>query len=224
MSTAAGAELEAVVEAARRTGARPFKNATGNWAGSVEVALLDTILSIGTHIDGAYGAGVLPRLRAFKAFRGQADMMRVVATLGPFGLADFVPESHQMDPLLDAAGQLYDAGIESAADVDPNSTGQRKALVSTAGVPTLGWPYFLIALGFDTAELVELKHSWLDRFVREATGTDQLAPQHRDALLSSATDQLDTEHQQKTFGRMPEFTLPQLHQAIFRAEYARATA
>lgn len=224
MSSSSEADVTAVVDAANRSGARPFKNATGDWASSVEVALLDTILSIGAQVDGAYGAGVLPRLRAFKAFRGPADMMRVVATLGPVGLADFVPESHQLDRLLRAGGKLLDAGIHTAADVDPNSEQQRTALVSTDGVPELGWQYFLIALGRTTKDLRALKDTWLDRFVQEATGQDHLSAQRRDALLAEATAQLDAEHQRKSFGRMPEFTLPQLHQAIFRTEYARATA
>jgi|GEM_PF-6549696 len=216
--------LDAVIEAATRSGARPFKDATGNWASSVEVALLDAILSIGANIEGAYGAGVLPRLRAFKAFRGPANMMRVVATLGPFGLADFVPESHQMDRLLAAAGQLLDAGIQTAADVDPASDQQRDALVKTDGVPELAWPYFLIGLGFDTPELADLKQTWLNNFIERTTGEDQLSTSSQAELLAQATEALDAEHQRKSFGRMPEFTLPQLHQAIFRAEYARSTA
>src|SRR5699024_12769950 len=145
MGTRVEADVAAVVQAAIHSGARPFKNATGDWASSVEVALLDTILTIGAQVDGAYGAGVHPRLRAFKAFRGQANMMRVVATLGPFGLADFVPEQSQIDQLMGAAGQLLDAGVQTASDVDPASDAQRHALIATTGVPEIVWQYFLIA-------------------------------------------------------------------------------
>ena len=224
MSTFAETEVTAVVQAATRSGARPFKNATGDWASSVEVALVDTILSIGAHVDGAYGAGVLPRLRAFKAFRGQADMMRVVATLGPFGLADFVPEPYQMDRLMNAAGQLLDAGVQTAADVDPASEPQRQALITVPDVPNLAWQYFLIALAHRTAEVDELRETWLAQFVQQATGETKIEPAQRDVLLRDATEELDRQHQLKSYGRMPTFTLPQLHQAIFRAEYARATA
>lgn len=224
MTASADPEAVAVAQAAAHSGARPFKNATGSWAASVEVALMDTILSIGAQVDGAYGAGVLPRLRAFKAFRGPANMMRVVATLGPFGLADFVPESAQIEQLMAAAGNLLDAGVQTAADVEPNSADQREALVKTDGVPDIAWQYFLLALDLRTPELTAVQQSWFDRFVKEATGASQLTTQHRDALLQAATQQLDAEHQQKSYGRMPTFTLPQLHQAITRAEYARATA
>lgn len=223
MTASADPEVVAVAQAASRSGARPFKDATGNWAASVEVALMDTILSIGAKVDGAYGAGVLPRLRAFKAFRGPANMMRVVATLGPFGLADFVPETAQIDQLMAAAGQLLDAGVQQAADVDPHSTEQQQALITTAGVPEVAWPYFLLALDIRTPELAEVQESWLHYFVKAATGKVQLTPQHREALLLEATKQLDAEHQKKSYGIMPAFTLPQLHQAILRAEYARAT-
>ena len=224
MSSSSGVDVTAVVDAATRSGARPFKDATGDWASSVEVALLDTILSIGAQVDGAYGAGVLPRLRAFKAFRGQANMMRLVATLGPFGLADFVSERHQMDRLLSASAQLLDAGINGAADVDPASDQQRNALITTDGVPELAWQYFLVSLGYETPELLALKNAWLDHFVQQATGHQYLTQESRDALLQAATIHLDAEHQRQSFGRMPELTLRQLHQAIFRAEYARATA
>lgn len=184
---------------------------------------MDTVLSIGAQVDGVYGAGVLPRLRAFKAFRGPANMMRVVATLGPFGLADFVPETAQIDLLMATAGQLLDAGVQQAADVDPNSTDQRHALISTEGVPEAAWPYFLLALDIRTPELADVQQSWLDRFVTAATGNPTMTTEHRDALLQAATQQLDAEHQRKSYGTMPTFTLPQLHQAIARAEYARAT-
>lgn len=224
MTTPAETDVAAVVRSATRSGARPFKNATGNWASSVEVALLDTILSIGAQVDDAYGAGVLPRLRAFKAFRGQANTMRVVATLGPFGLADFVPQQEQIDRIMGAAGQLLDAGVQTAADIDPSSEQQRQALVTTVGVPDLAWQYFLIALDGHTSELTKLQEAWLDQFVQQAIDEANMAREHRDALLQAATNELDAEHQRKSFGAMPTFTLPQLHQAIFRAEYARATA
>ena len=224
MGTRVEADVAAVVQAAIHSGARPLKNATGDWASSVEVALLDTILTIGAQVDGAYGAGVLPRLRAFKAFRGPANMMRVVATLGPFGLADFVPEQSQIDQLMEAAGQLLDAGIQTASDVDQASDAQRHALISTTGVPEIAWQYFLIALGHESPELTELKGTWLDQFVQHATGQTNLGSQQRDALLQDATDELDSLHQRKSYGTMPTFTVPQLQQAIFRAEYAQATA
>ena len=223
MSASTDAELELVVQAVTRSGARPFKDATGDWAASVEVALLDTVLSIGAAVDGAYGVGVLPRLRAFKAFRGPANMMRVVATLGPFGLADFVPESHQIDRLMSSAGQLLDAGVQSAGDVDPTSVEQRTALVTTDGVPDVAWHYFLVNLGAKTPEVAQLKQSWLDTFVQRATATPNMTTPHRDGLLQSAAEQLNAEHQRKSYGRMPLFTVAQLHQAIYRAEYARAT-
>ena len=224
MGTRVEADVAAVVQAAIHSGARPFKNATGDWASSVEVALLDTILSIGAQVDGAYGAGVLPRLRAFKAFRGQANMMRVVATLGPFGLADFVPEQSQIDQLMGAAGQLLDAGVQTAADVDPASDAQRQALITTTGVPEIAWQYFLLALGCQSPELAKLKDTWLDRFVQRATGQTNIKPAPRDAMLQEATAELDSLHQRKSYNTMPTFTVPQLHQAIFRAEYAQATA
>lgn len=224
MASFAETDLTALVEAATMVGARPFKDATGNWATAVEIALMDTILSIGAQADGAYGAGVLPRLRAYKAFRGQANMMRLIATLGPYGLADFVAEQHQMDRLMTAAGTLLDAGINGAADVDPASQQQRDALLTTAGVPTPAWDYFLIVLGHYTPHLAEVQNTWLDVFVARALGLEQVSRTRRDALLQDATARLDVEHQRKSFGRMPKFTLPQLHQAILRAEYARATA
>ena len=224
MSSMAETDVNALAEAATRIGARPFKDATGNWATAVEVALMDTILSAGAVVDGAYGAGVLPRLRAYKAFRGEANMMRLLATLGPFALDDFVAAQHHRDQLMNAAGAMLDAGINSAADVDPESTTQREALVTTEGVPELAWDYFLIALNYQTAPLEQLRNRWLDDFVTRSIGTSQISAAARDDLLADTTAQLHAEHHRKSFGRMPEFTLPQLHQAIFRAEYARATS
>lgn len=224
MSAHAEPDVKALAEAATRIGARPFKNATGNWATAVEVALMDTILSTAAVVDGAYGAGVLPRLRAYKAFRGEANMMRLIATLGPFALDDFIAAQHHKTQLMTAAGAMLDAGIQSAADVDPESVTQREALVSTDGVPELAWEYFLIALNHQNAHLDQLRNMWLDEFVARNTGASQLSVAARDALLADTTALLQSEHHRKSFGRMPDFSLPQLHQAIFRAEYARATS
>lgn len=216
-------ELASLIEAANGIGARPFKGATGDWSTAVEVALLDTLLSIGANAQGNFGAGVLPRLRAFKAFRGPANMMRVVATLGPFGLADFVPAQHQIDQIMTAAAGLLDAGVNTAADVDPHSDTQREALVTTLNVPAIAWEFFLSSLGSTEEHVVQQQRDWLERFVARATGRNDLTDQERDALLEQASQQLNAEHQRKSFGIMPEFTVEQLRHAMYRAEYARAT-
>lgn len=224
MSATADADLHALTEAATRIGARPFKGATGHWATAVEVALMDTILSAGAIMDGTYGAGVLPRLRAYKAFRGEANTMRLVATLGPFALDDFVTEQRHITQLMNAAGALLDAGINTAADVDPESAPQRHALLDVDGVSPQAWDYFLIILDHQTPHLEQLRNTWLDDFVARATGTSALSVTTRDALLTGVASHLHIEHHRKSYGHMPKFTVPQLHQAIFRAEYARATS
>lgn len=224
MSSMAASDVSALAEAATRIGARPFKDATGHWSNSVEVALMDTILSASAVMDGAYGAGVLPRLRAYKAFRGQANMMRLLATLGPFALDDFVAEQHHKNQLMHAAAALMDAGVNAATDVEPQATTQREALVSTDGLSELAWDYFLIMLNIDTPQLAQLRNTWLDDFVARNLDVSRLDVDARDALLAEVTAHLHAEHHRKSFGRMPEFTLPQLSQAIFRSEYARATS
>ena len=224
MSSMAASDVKALAEAAACIGARPFKDATGHWANSVEIALMDTILSASAVVDGAYGAGVLPRLRAYKAFRGPADMMRLLATMGPFALDDFVAEQHHKEQLMNAAAALMDAGVHAAADVDPQSTTQREALVSTEGVPELAWDYFLIMLNINTPLGAQLRNAWLDDFVARSLGDSKVDVAARDVLLAEVTGLLHAEHYRKSFGRMPEFTLPQLWQAIFRSEYARATS
>lgn len=223
MSFSAETAVANMMAEATRCGAKPFKDATGNWAGAVEVALLDTVLSVGAHVDGAYGAGVLPRLRAFKAFRGPANMMRVLATLGPVGLADFVPEKQQMDTLMKVAGSLLDTGVQTAGNVRASNTEQRKTLTD-AGLPELSWDYFLLSLGIETLENVELKERWLSDFVNRVTGTPVLQPALRNSLLASAAERINEENQRRAFGRLPVFTLDLLIQTIIRSEYARATS
>lgn len=223
MTSSVPTDLDALTEAATRSGARPFRDATGHWATAVEVALMDTILSIGAAVDGAYGAGVLPRLRAYKAFRGPANTMRLLATLGPFALDDFVAEQRHVHQLMTSAAALLDVGVNTAEDVDPTSKAQREAILTTEGVPELAWDYFLIALNHDTAHLNTLRSAWLQDFVLRNISAPEITAAARDQLLSEATTQLEAKHRRKSYGRMPEFTLPQLHQAVYRAEYARAT-
>lgn len=218
------AAVTALADAANRIGAKPFKDATGDWSSAVEVALLDSILSIGAYVDGNYGAGVLPRLRGFKAFRGPANMMRVIATLGPFGLEDFIAERDHINQVMDAAAKLLDAGVNTAADVDAAASQQREALLATEGIPPLAWEYFLIALGQQSPDLDQLRYTWLDRFVSRAMDSHEMPVADRDALLVQTAAHLHEVHQRRSFGYLPAFTVPQLHQAIYRAEYARATA
>lgn len=224
MSSTPEADVLALVEAASKAGAKPFKDATGDWSTAVEVALLDAMLSIGAQVDGQYGAGVLPRLRGFKAFRGPANMMRVIATLGPFGLGDFIAEQDHIDRVMDATAKLLDAGVNTADDVDPTSDQQRQALLAVEGVPALAWGYFLIGLGHTTTELDQLRNTWLDRFVARATTHAGLSAAERDELVEQAAAHLHDVHQRRSYGYLPEFTVPQLQQAIFRAEYAQSTA
>lgn len=223
MSSTTHTAVEVLAEAATLIGARPFKDTTGNWSSAVEIAVMDTVLSTGAKINGVYGAGVLPRLRAYKAYRGPANMMRLLATLGPFVLDDFVAEHSQITTLMNAAAALHDAGVQTAADVDADSADQRDALRNVPGMPALSWDYFLVNLGVSQHGVEELKNTWLNAFVQRTLAQDELPQDQRDVLLAHVTEQLNAEHQRKSFGYMPEFTIPQLHQAIYRSEYARAT-
>ncbi|MFC0581268.1 hypothetical protein [Micrococcoides hystricis] len=229
MSPAADFSLEKAVTAlsaaAVQAGAKPFKGATGVWAGAVEIAVLDTVLSIG-EFQPSSAAAVLPRLRAFKAFRGPSNMMRVLAMLGPAGLADFVQDQKQIDLVLKASGALLDAGINGAEDVATDGEAaktQREALLSVVGVPECAWEYFLLALGLRTPETDRLQKRWISRFISNTTGATGLEGPIRDSLLQAVTERIDTDYQQRYFGRMPTFTLPQLRQAILRVEYFNTT-
>lgn len=223
MTSLTHSDVTVLTQEATRIGARPFKDATGSWSTAVEVALMDVVLSTGAQHNEVFGAGVLPRLRAYKAYRGQANMMRLLATLGPFALDDFVADPAQITVLMNSAAALMDAGVQAADDVDPASGQQRNALLSVAGVPLLAWDYFLVVLDRQDPNTDQQRETWVTAFV-ERTLSRAVASDERSVLLRQVAEQLDTEHQKKSFGRMPEFTVPQLQHAIFRAEYARATA
>ncbi len=218
--------VTALAAAALQAGAKPFKGATGNWAGSVEIAVLDTVLSIGQH-QPASVATVLPRLRAFKAFRGPSNMMRVLAMLGPAGLADFIQDKTQIHLVLKASAALLDAGVNGAADVateGPAAERQRDALLAVPGIPELAWDYFLLTLGESTAESERLEKRWINRFISNTTGATGLEDPIRDSLLQAVTERIEADNQKRYYGRMPEFTRPQLRQAILRAEYFNTTS
>lgn len=223
MTSLTHSDVTVLAQEATRIGARPFKAATGSWSTAVEVALMDAVLSCGAQHEGVFGAGVLPRLRAYKAYRGQANMMRLLATLGPFALDDFVADPVQITVLMNAAAALMDAGVQGATDVDAASQQQRAALISVDGVPELAWEYFLVILGNDDPKIAQQRTTWLTAFVDRTTGR-AVADAERTALLTEVADTLNAEHQKKSFGRMPEFTLAQLEHAVYRTEYARATA
>lgn len=218
--------VTALAAAAIQAGAKPFKGATGNWAGSVEIALLDTVLSIGKY-QPANAAAVLPRLRAFKAFRGPSNMMRVLAMLGPAGLTDFIQDQTQVGLVLKASAALLDAGVNAATDVateGETAETQRSALLAVPGIPEFAWEYFLLSLGLSTPETDRAEKRWITRFISNTTGSTGLEGPIRESLLQAVTDRIEADSQKRYFGRMPTFTLPQLRQAILRAEYFNTTS
>lgn len=218
--------VTALAAAALEVGAKPFKGATGTWAGSVEIAVLDTVLSIGQY-QPTNVAAVLPRLRAFKAFRGPSNMMRVLAMLGPAGLADFIQDRTQIDLVLKVSAALLDAGVSGSSDVAATGEAaakQRAALLGVAGIPELAWDYFLLSLGLSTPETERIEKRWIHRFISNTTGMTGLKDPIRDSLLQAVTERIEADNQKRYYGRMPTFTLPQLRQAILRAEYFNATS
>lgn len=214
--------VDRIVELAVASGAKPFKGATGDWADSIEVALVDTVLSVGASKGGHYGAGVLPRLRALRAFRGQANMLNVTVALGAGGLTDFIEDDETINTILQVAQSLVGHNVRAAADVDPQST-EQAAVFDYPALPDTAWQYFLLALGVDTATNRERAAQWIQDFLHRALGHETDPAQH-DELLAAAAKMIDAQQQKASWGMFPEFTVAQLQQAILRAEYARSSA
>ena len=113
-------------------------------------------------VDGAYGAGVLPRLRAHKASRAS----QYHALAGRQVRLRWMTSSRTTTRASadDLGCCITRCGREHGRRRDPTSRAHREALLTTEGMPELAWDYFLIALNHDTAHQ-HLRSAWLQDFV-----------------------------------------------------------
>lgn len=144
------------------------------WPGNVELALIDTVLSIRARYGVTADTGVRGAIKRYKSAteRTEWDDLSVLAAADPGSLAEVLANRQKTgrvsktEAIVAVAGRLADAGVVHAADVDRTLAEQRQAYCGTKGLGPVTWEYFLMLIGHDGVKADTL----VTRFVTEAIG------------------------------------------------------
>jgi hypothetical protein len=144
------------------------------WPGNIELALIDTVLSIRAVYGTSAETGVRGAIKRYKSASGRVswDDLSVLAGIEPAWLQSVLVNKQRTgrvtkaNAIVAAAGRLAQAGVRHSADVDRNSAQQRAAYCGTRGLGPVTWEYLLMLVGHDGVKPDTL----LTRFVAGAIG------------------------------------------------------
>jgi len=194
-------EVERVVEYVHEQLPADWAQWPGGWPGEAEAALLDAVLSIQA-VYGGPETGVRGAVGRWRQHRGAGglDDLSALASISPENLAQVLDNRQRLsggrlkaEAIVDAAGRLVKAGMNSSADLDGGRDKYRRAYVAVRGLGTVTWDYLCMLLGVDGVKA----DVWIVRFISRALSDDQgdSPPRTRDPaycaeLLRSAAAQL----------------------------------
>lgn len=173
---------------------QPWTEWPGGWPDEVEAALLDAVLSIraryGREDTGVRGAieryrqevgggrlNDLPRLARFDADRLAEVLRNEQRTSG----------RPKAQAIVEAAGNLVDAGLRSADDLDPMK--HKRAYTRVHGLGWVTWEYFTMLLGRPGAKA----DTWVVRWVSQQLNRDVSSKEVRILLGAVATQLSDSD-------------------------------
>lgn len=144
------------------------------WPGNVELALIDTVLSIRARYGVTADTGVRGAIKRYKAESGRTswDDLEALANVDVAWLERVLANRQKTggvskaQAIVSAADRLARVSVINAEDVDRNSAEQREAYCGTRGLGPVTWQYFLILVGHDDVKPDTL----VTRFVAEAIG------------------------------------------------------
>ena len=144
------------------------------WPANVELALIDTVLSIRARYGVTADTGVRGAIKRFKAASDRTEWndLRALGSADPAWLAQILSNRQKTggvpkaEAIVSAAGRLAAIGAEHSADIDRSSDAQRSAYCGTRGLGPVTRQYFLMLVGHDGVKADTL----VTRFVTEAVG------------------------------------------------------
>lgn len=171
-----------------------IRKSPGGWPESIELALIDAVLSIRARYGVTAETGVRGSLKRYQAAsqRPTWDDLRILADIEPTQLSETLANRQRTGRVLKAeaivncARRLSEVGVRHAVDVDRNSAEQKIAYCGTVGLGPVTWSYFLMLLGTDGVKPDTL----VTRFVGETIGGNP-GPDTVAALVTAAAEQLE---------------------------------
>lgn len=169
-------------------------NRAEGWPGNVELALIDTVLSIRARYGVSVNTGVRGAIGRYKTESGRKswDDLSALADVDPDWLARVLTNRQKTggvlkaEAIVAAAGRLSAAGVKHSADVDRDAAAHRAAYCGTRGLGPVTWAYFLMLIGHDGVKPDTL----LTRFIAQALGTEPSA-QAVTQLVAEAAQRLE---------------------------------
>lgn len=169
-----------------------FDHIPDGWPGSVELALIDAVLSIQARYGTSADTGVRGAISKYKkAFpdREPWNDLRSLAALDPKKLAEILGNRQttggvlKTEAIVNAAGRIAVAGAVHAHHVEDQK--HQSAYTGTKGLGPITWSYFLMLLGHDGVKADTL----VSRFVSQGIGRDATAEEVT-ILVTKAAEQL----------------------------------
>lgn len=190
---------------------QPWTAWPGGWPGEVEAALLDAVLSIRARYGGTDTGvrGAVERYRQ-EVGGGRLDDLPRLATCGAEQLAKVLRNEQRTSgrpkaqAIIEAAGNLVDAGLLSADDLDPKK--HKRVYTRVHGLGWVTWEYFTMLLGRPGAKA----DTWVVRWVSQQLNRDASSHEVRILLGAVATQMSDGD------SRSPHALLTRLDHQIWR--------
>ncbi|WP_121805493.1 hypothetical protein [Nocardioides mangrovicus] len=181
------------------------------WPGQIELALVDSVMSIRARY-GTETSGVLGRVLRYRSVveRHPLDDLSEFSRLDPDWLQGLLGLQRsggrlKSEVCLDVAGRLLDAGIAKASDVEVDSPAHKSAWTGTVGLGWVTWEYFTMLLGRTGVKA----DTMIIRFVSKAIGDGTLDPKRAHGAVIGAAELLGAQARD-------------LDHAIWRQESGRA--
>ncbi|QCW49533.1 hypothetical protein FE634_02285 [Nocardioides dongxiaopingii] len=185
-------DAEDVVRGVREAGIEAQVVTDYGWPGQIELALVDSVMSIRARY-GTETSGVLGRVLRYRSVtkRNPLDDLTEFSRLDPEELRDLLGLQRSGGRLkseicLDVAQRLVDAGVVSASDVEADRPAHKLAWTGTVGLGWVTWEYFTMLLGHPGVKA----DTMVNRFVSKAIGVKTADAKRAHGAVTGAAELL----------------------------------
>lgn len=162
----------------------------GGYPGEIEAALIDAVLSI----RASYGSpqnGVRAAVGCYRNYigGGEADDLMRLSKMNHDSMLDTLNRQvtsgrTKASAITEAAGNLVNAGVTRASDVDPLDPKQKEAYTSVHGLGWVTWEYFGMLLGKPGVKADQ----WIVRSTSRAVEKDLSSREARELVLAASKE------------------------------------
>ena len=168
-------DLEALRKAVEHDLSPESMRFPGGWPNSIELALLDAVLSINAKYGNSPNTGVRKRVAEYKASVGGSSWDQLARLAGlseeellPITGRQMTGGQSKAAAIIEAAGRLVGAGVTRSDDFRVDSPVQQEAYTGVKGLGPVTWTYLGMLLGHSGVKADRM----ICRYVSDAVGHD----------------------------------------------------